>query len=93
MVKQIKITNGNKELIVSEKAFIVVYSAHGFTKVKDVEGTEPNQNDDVDLFTLSEAELQKVLKDDIKAFLDKEEIEYDSNATKDELIKIITGEE
>ncbi|NMH67287.1 hypothetical protein HF072_00520 [Bacillus sp. RO3] len=39
-----------------------------------------------DLNELSDAELKKVKNDDMKAYLDKEGIEYKSDDTKDELI-------
>ncbi|MFT4415318.1 hypothetical protein ACLM5H_15765 [Fredinandcohnia humi] len=93
MAKKIRIKKGEREIIATEKAFRVVYSTFGYKKVGEVEDTQKdNQTNGVNLYELSEAELQKVLKDDIKAFLDGEEIEYDSNATKDELIKIVLGE-
>lgn len=50
------------------------------------------KSDDVDLFTLSKEELDKINKPIIAAFLDKEEIEYDAKATKDELVALIVGE-
>jgi len=47
---------------------------------------------DVDYLTLSREELRKVKNDDLKAFLDKESLVYDSAFTKEELISVILGE-
>jgi len=49
--------------------------------------------DDVDYLTYSREELKKVKNDDLKAFLDKESLTYESNFTKEELINVILGEE
>lgn len=46
-----------------------------------------------DLASMSREELEKVKNDDLKAYLDKKEIEYSSNAVKDDLIKLVLGEE
>ncbi|MCP3741457.1 hypothetical protein [Rossellomorea sp. BNER] len=48
---------------------------------------------DLDYFDLSTEKLKKVSNDDLKAFLEKESIDYPSNAVKEELIKLIRGEE
>ena len=58
--------------------------------IAGVEWMEPEES--IDLYTLSKEELEKINKPIIAAFLDKEEIEYDSKATKDELIALIAGE-
>ncbi|MBU5214362.1 hypothetical protein [Heyndrickxia oleronia] len=50
-------------------------------------------NDDIDLYELTADELKKVNKDVIKSFLNKEGIEFDSNANKEALIKIVLGED
>ncbi len=61
--------------------------------------SEENQNDsdenehDQDLSTLSKEELEKVNKPIIKIYLDKKEVQYPSNAAKDDLIKLVLGEE
>jgi hypothetical protein len=49
--------------------------------------------EDVDYLTLSREELRKVKNDDLKAFLDKESLVYESTFTKEELINVILGEE
>jgi hypothetical protein len=98
-MKQIKVKKGNRELVVPEKAYAAVYSAFGYRKVSGVvdKATDTPRIDDskstntetVNLFDLSEAELKKVKKDDIKAFLEKEHIEYEADAYKSDLIEII----
>lgn len=87
--KILKIQKDKQELEVTEKAYNVVYAELGYKKV----GEETRQAaGHEDYFTYSEEELQKVRNDDLKAFLDQEEITYDSKATKDDLIKLIVGE-
>ena len=49
--------------------------------------------EDVDYLTLSREELRKVKNDDLKAFLDKESLVYESNFAKEELINVILGKE
>lgn len=67
-----------------------------FEKVEgELEGGSGNgqTNDPIDLSTLTADELQKIKNDDMKAFLDSKEIQYESKATKDELITLILGAE
>ncbi|MCM3413529.1 hypothetical protein [Metabacillus litoralis] len=68
-----------------------------FEKVDDGEpegGSGIGQtNDPIDLSTLTAEELQKIKNDDMKSFLDSIEIQYESKATKDELIALILGKE
>lgn len=54
-----------------------------------VDGEESNGED---YFTYSAEELAKVKNDDLKAFLDKEQIPYASDDKKEDLIKLIIGE-
>lgn len=82
-----KASNGSKTIECTEKAFEVVYSHIGFKRVD--EGKKPS----ADLFDMTEAQLQKVNKDEIIAFLKENEYDFDPKAPKDELIKIILGEE
>ncbi|MDG0765236.1 hypothetical protein O0R52_15925 [Bacillus halotolerans] len=82
-----KASNGSKTIECTAKAFEVVYSHIGFKRVD--EGKKPA----VDLFNMTEAQLQKVNKDEIVAFLKENEYDFDSKAPKDELIKIVLGEE
>jgi hypothetical protein len=85
--KTVKVTNAEgKELVVTERAFEVVYKGHGYT------AADAQQQEENDYFQYSADELKKVTNDKLKAFLDQEEIEYPSNATKDDLIVLITGE-
>ncbi|MGM0903067.1 MAG: hypothetical protein ACQEXB_18460 [Bacillota bacterium] len=94
MAKLIEIKKGEQVLHVTEKAFRVVYEGYGYHKIGEVEGQsgETTNEDEVDLFTLTETELKKVNKDEVQAFLDKEGIEYESNAKKEELIALIVGD-
>lgn len=78
-----------KEIEVTQKAFRVVYKGMGYKKVDAVNESD---GEPIDYFTLTTEELQGVTKDKLKAFLDQESIDYNSNANKDELISLITGE-
>ncbi|QRZ94163.1 hypothetical protein [Bacillus sp. LJBS06] len=82
-----KASNGSKTIECTEKAFKVVYSHIGFKRVDEI--NKPA----ADLFDMTEAQLQKVNKDEIIAFLKENEYDFDPKAPKDELIKIILGEE
>lgn len=73
-----------KQVTVSQKAFDLVYKKVGFKHDKEKE--------EVDYFGQSREQLEKVKNDDLKAFLEKEEIVFDVKATKDELISLIVGE-
>lgn len=46
-----------------------------------------------DLSNATEEDLKKVNKDDIKAYLDRGNIEYDSRATKEDLVALIVGDD
>ncbi|CAH0186117.1 hypothetical protein [Peribacillus simplex] len=88
--KVIKVKNAaGDEIEVTEKAFRVVYKAQGYKKIDD---TNEKDGEVIDFFTLSTEELQGITKEKLKAFLDQESIDYNSNANKDELISLITGE-
>ncbi|AIX06356.1 hypothetical protein [Bacillus subtilis] len=82
-----KASNGSKTIECTEKAFEVVYSHIGFKRVDE------SKKPAVDLFDMTEAQLQKVNKDEIIAFLKENEYDFDPKAPKDELIKIVLGEE
>lgn len=96
MVEKVLIRKGNKEIEVTEKAFRVVYKAQGYKLAEEKEDDQDykgnKENEDVDYFTLSREQLEKVKNDDLKAFLNKEEMEFPSDAKKDELIDLILGE-
>jgi hypothetical protein len=47
----------------------------------------------IDYSSFSAEELKKIKNEDLKLFLDKKNIEYDSRANKDELIKAILAKE
>lgn len=89
MAKTITVKKDSRELEVSEKAFRIYYKDQGYELV---DGEKTQQDNDVDLFALTAEELKKYKVDALKAFLDKEEIPYESKATKDELIALIVGE-
>lgn len=74
---------------VTQRAFDVVYKAKGF-KVAEAEQEETTVTPDY--FTLSAEELKEITNDKLKAFLDEENIEYKSDATKKDLINLILGE-
>lgn len=89
MAKTIKIQKDDRVLEVSEKVFNVVYSNYGYVKVEEPPKGDKDPSGEQDLYLLSEDELKKITKDDIKAFLDKEQVPYLASANKDELINII----
>ena len=73
-----------KQVTVTQKAFDLVYKKEKYTLAEEKE--------DVDYYTLSREQLEKVKNDDLRDFLTKEEIDFDAKATKDELILLIVGE-
>ncbi|WP_445429274.1 hypothetical protein [Bacillus atrophaeus] len=87
-----KISNGSKTIESTEKAFDVVYSALGFKRVDESKQAEVKEQQ-ANLLDMTEAQLQKVNKDEIVVFLKENEYEFDPKAPKDELIKIVLGEE
>lgn len=92
MAKTITIKKGKRELEVSEKAYRIYYKDQGYKLAGEETQIDNSSDTDVDLFALSAEELKKYKVDDLKAFLDKEEMSYESKATKDELIALIVGE-
>ena len=84
------VKKGKRTLEVSEKAYRIYYKEQGY---KLVDSESILTNDDVDLFTLSAKELNDNYKvDDLKAFLDKEEIDYTGKTKKEDFIALIVGE-
>lgn len=79
------IVKGEQIIEVTDKAYQVVYAPLGFKPYE-----EPEQ---LDFYDKSAAELNKIGKEKLKAFLKQEEIEFEASANKDDLIKIITGED
>ncbi|MCZ4246329.1 hypothetical protein [Bacillus amyloliquefaciens] len=89
-----KASNGSKTIDCTEKAFEVVYSHIGFKRVDEVKQSDvPNERPGTNLLDMTEEQLKKVNKDEIIAFLKENEYEFDPKAPKDELIKIVLGEE
>ncbi|MBU8787135.1 MULTISPECIES: hypothetical protein [Bacillus] len=87
------ITDGSIILNVSEKAYRVVYAPFGFKRVEDAEEVAHEADAPFDLFEMTKEQLAKVNKSDIIAFLEQQEFEFDPTAKKDELIKVVLGEE
>ncbi len=87
------ITDGSLILNVSEKAYRVVYAPFGFKRLEDADKVAQEADAPFDLFEMSKEQLNKVNKSDIIAFLEQQEFEFDPNAKKDELIKVVLGEE
>ncbi|MEC1479272.1 hypothetical protein [Bacillus haynesii] len=88
-----KITDGSIVLSVSDKAYRVVYAPFGFKRVEEAGEVAQEADAPFDLFEMSKEQLNKVNKSDIIAFLKQQEFEFDPNAKKDELIKVVLGEE
>lgn len=81
-----------KEHRVTQRAFDIVYKNQGFKLANESDKNTDLDDVDIDYFLLTSDELKGVKNDDMKAFLDKEEIEYDPKATKEDLINLILGE-
>ncbi len=77
-------TNG-QSLVVSKEEYDSLFESGVIGEVDDLP-------EDVDYFTSQRDELEKVKNDDLKAFLDKEGIEYETRANKEDLINLILGE-
>ncbi|KKB72484.1 MULTISPECIES: hypothetical protein [unclassified Bacillus (in: firmicutes)] len=88
-----KITNGSKTIDVTEKAYRVVYAPFGFKRVEDTGEAVQEAAVPVDLFDMTKEQLNKVNKSDIIAFLEQQGFEFDSSAKKEDLIKVVLGEE
>lgn len=78
-----------KDHRVTQRAFDIVYKNQGFKLANEPDVVV---GDEVDYFLLSRDELKGIKNDDLKTFLDKEEIEYSPKATKEDLIGLILGE-
>lgn len=76
---------------VTQRAFDVVYAHQGY-KLAEGQTKLVDGHEEVDYFLLSREELEGVKNDDLKAFLDKEEIDFDAKAKKEDLIDLILGE-
>jgi hypothetical protein len=82
---------------VTRRAFDVVYKAQGY-KMAEAKEENPGSlsiertDGSLDFFMMTREELEKVKNDDLKAFLDDENIEYKSDDNKKELISLILGE-
>jgi len=74
-MEKVRVSNGKQTMIVQKAMIPAGYK---------ILGEEPVPYDQQ-----TEEQLQKVKNDDLKAFLDKNNVEYKSDATKDDLIKAI----
>lgn len=74
---------------VTQRSYDVIYKGRGYKLANDPESAQPSAED---YSQLSGAELKKVKNDDLKAYLDAHEIEYASDAIKEDLINAILGE-
>lgn len=63
-----------------------------YSKAADRSGIVKPPVDVEDYSKFTEAELNKIKKDDLKAYLDSKEIDYASDAIKEELVQLILGE-
>ncbi|MGR3287083.1 hypothetical protein CHH92_20895 [Bacillus sonorensis] len=88
------ITDGSLILNVSEKAYRVVYAPLGFKRVEDAGEVAQKTDTPFDhLFEMSKEQLAKVNKSDIIAFLEQQGFEFDPSSKKEDLIKVVLGEE
>jgi hypothetical protein len=98
MADKIKVTfnknvNLNGDRFKQGDSFSVSKEEHEeLLKLKVIDG-EAIADEPVDYFSLSAEELKKVHNDKLKAFLFEENIDVPANAKKDDLIKLITGED
>lgn len=83
--RMIDVVNADgRALKVSQRAFDVVYKGRGYKLASDVANEE-------NYATYSEAELKKVKNDDLKAYLDDNNISYPQDAIKEDLVNAILG--
>lgn len=96
MVKYVKASDGFINVVspdgfpkqVTQRSFDVIYKGRGYKLASDPEAVEPSTED---YSTLTESELKKIKNDDLKAYLDAHEIEYASDAIKEDLVNAILG--
>lgn len=89
-----KITDGSIVLSVSDKAYRVVYAPFGFKRIEEAGEVAQKADTSFDhLFEMSKERLAKVNKSDIIAFLEQQGFEFDPSSKKEDLIKVVLGEE
>lgn len=81
----VTITNGKRTIIVTQKAYEVVFKERGF-KLADAE-------ESIDLFGKTVEELDEYTVPQLKQYLDKKKIDYRARATKDDLIALVIGDD
>ena len=75
---------------VTQRAYDILYRNQGY-QLAGATIVEVDE-DQLNYFVMSEEKLKTIKNDELKAFLDKEEIDYDSKAIKKDLIKLIIRE-
>ncbi|MFA1821162.1 hypothetical protein ACDX78_13480 [Virgibacillus oceani] len=81
-----KISNGNKTIEATDKAYRVVYKELGYKPLEEGK-TAPEQEE-----TAQETDLNSFTKAELIEELEEEGIEYQTNATKAELIGLFKGD-
>lgn len=75
---------------VTQRAYDILYRKQGYQLAKaTIVEVDENQ---LNYFVMSEKKLKTIKNDDLKDFLNKEEIEYNPKAIKKDLIKLILRE-
>jgi len=75
---------------VTQRAYDILYRHQGY-QLDEAPFVEADE-DQLNYSIMTEEELKTIKNDELKAFLDKKEIEYDSKAIKKDLIKLILRE-
>lgn len=87
----IKVVDANgKAQQITQRAYDVVYRNQGY-KLANAEVMEAAANE-VDYSASTREELVKVKNEDLKAYLDREGLDYEAKAIKEDLINVILGE-
>lgn len=97
MVQYIKSSDGFIDVVspdgfpkrITRRAYEVIYKARGYKPANEVKPAEVKTED---YAKMSEAELKKIKNDELKAYLDANDVEYPSDAIKEDLINAILGE-
>lgn len=96
MTKYVKASDGFINVVspegfpkqVTQRSYDVIYKGRGYKLASDVEEAEVNTED---YSTYSESELKKVKNDDLKAYLEANNISYPQDAIKEDYINAILG--
>lgn len=74
---------------VTQRSYDVVYKGRGYKLASEVKVDTVRTED---YSTYSKSKLKKVENDDLKAYLDAQDIKYPTDAIKEDLINAILGE-